>query len=496
IPDSAIKIQDKEIADYISKHKEEFKQPESRSISYVTFNASPSKTDTATTKEQVAKLVDGFKNAPDVKAFLDREGSDLEYTGNFVRAADMQQANKDTLLKIPVGGVYGPYLDNTHFVTAKMIESRMAPDSVTVRHILVKTADQNPQTGALTQTRDTAEARKFINDSVIALINRGVPFDSVCRKYSDDGGSKDSGGVYKNIQWGKMVPGFNDFIFTNGPGSKGVAYTEFGFHYIEVLQHFGAADNRIVKFAFLARKIEPSPETDNNASNEANQFAGDSRDIKSFDDNYEKNLKPKGINKGIASVSRKDGQIMGVGFDRNFVRSIYEAKLGQVLKPEKIEDKYVVAVITEVLKEGTMSVAKARTAVEGALRNKKKAAILKQKVGTVTTLEAAASAWGGKQIETIDSVRISGGSNSLGYEPRVIGAVFNPANKGKVIPEALEGQSAVYVVRVDNISTTAVMAGSVAEQRKQMIDQRKNSNNPFEALKKMASIKDKRTDRY
>ena len=32
-----VKIEDKEIADYISKHKDDYKQEESRSISYVTF---------------------------------------------------------------------------------------------------------------------------------------------------------------------------------------------------------------------------------------------------------------------------------------------------------------------------------------------------------------------------------------------------------------------------------------------------------------------------
>ena len=42
IPDSTIKIDDKEIADYVSKHKDDYKQTESRSISYVAFSAAPS----------------------------------------------------------------------------------------------------------------------------------------------------------------------------------------------------------------------------------------------------------------------------------------------------------------------------------------------------------------------------------------------------------------------------------------------------------------------
>jgi peptidyl-prolyl cis-trans isomerase D len=143
-----------------------------------------------------------------------------------------------------------------------------------------------------------------------------------------------------------------------------------------------------------------------------------------------------------------------------------------------------------------MSVAKARPTAEPVLRNKKKAELLKQKVGKVTTLEAAATALGGKQIETVDSIRISGNNASLGYEPRVTGAIFNPANKGKVVGEALEGQSGVFVVRVDNVTATAVTAGSVADQRKAQAEQKKGLANPISALKNAATIKDYREKHY
>ncbi|RYY52903.1 MAG: peptidylprolyl isomerase, partial [Chitinophagaceae bacterium] len=46
IPDSSVKVSDAEIADYISKHKQDFKQEESRSIAYVSFSALPTAADT------------------------------------------------------------------------------------------------------------------------------------------------------------------------------------------------------------------------------------------------------------------------------------------------------------------------------------------------------------------------------------------------------------------------------------------------------------------
>jgi peptidyl-prolyl cis-trans isomerase D len=48
VSDSAVKISDAEIQEYINKHQSQFKQEETRSISYVTFDASASAKDTPT----------------------------------------------------------------------------------------------------------------------------------------------------------------------------------------------------------------------------------------------------------------------------------------------------------------------------------------------------------------------------------------------------------------------------------------------------------------
>ncbi len=291
-----------------------------------------------------------------------------------------------------------------------------------------------------------------------------------------------------------MVAAFNDFIFGNPTGTKGIVKTEFGYHYIEILSQKGSSPG--YKIAYLPKQIVASTETDNNASNQANLFAGDSRDQKSFDANYEKNLKSKG--------TPMAADIQGLGASRSFVKSIYKAKRGEVLQPERIGDNYVVAVVTEINEEGTQSVAKARIKVEPLLRNKKKAEQIKQKIGKPTTLEGVATLLG-KQIETVDSLRMSGSSasTSFGYEPNIAGAAFNPANRGKVVPEALEGTQGVYVIRVENVTATAVVGANVAEQRKGMYQQMKqyienpqSPAYPMNALKKAATIKDSRATHF
>lgn len=495
VPDSAVQISDNEIADYISKHKDDFKQEESRSISYVIFSASPSKADTMDAYNKLLALKPEFDTTKDVYNFIASQGAPETYKG-YISGKEIRIAAKDSIFRLPVNGVYGPYPDGPSFNMAKLLGVKAMPDSVKVRHILAATMDRNPQTGQMTPKRDSASARHIL-DSAIALIKGGQPFDSVCAKLSDDGGSKDKGGVYEIGANGGFVPEFSDFIFTNPVGTKGVVKTDFGLHYIEILSAKGSTTG--YKVAYLPSAIVASAETDGDALNKANQFAGDSKDSKAFDANFDKNLKGKGYNKLIATdITPNAYQIPGIGVSRLFVKEIYKASQGDVLQPQRIDDNYVVATVVEVNKEGTKSVAKARALVEPLLRNKKKAELLAKKVGNVTSLEAASTTLG-QPIEMIDSLRMTSRtvSSKMGYEPKVSGAIFNPANKGKVVPAVLDGVNGVYVVRVEDVTATALGDANVAEQRKAMYMQAKqsaayNPNGVSGSLRKAATIKDKR----
>ena len=76
---------------------------------------------------------------------------------------------------------------------------------------------------------------------------------------------------------------------------------------------------------------------------------------------------------------------------------------------------------------------------------------------------------------------------------------FNSANKGKLVPEALEGQAGVYVIKVDGISTTPVQAAGIDDQRKMLQMQARQTmqyRSPLLALRKAADIVDDRAEFY
>lgn len=499
IPDSTIKISDAEISDYIKKYPKNFKQQESRAIAFVTFSASPSSSDSAAVLQEIRNLKDRLAAADSVPMFLASEGA--SYFDGYINASTVQIPVKDSIFRLPVGGVFGPYLDGNSYVVARMMGSKVLPDSVKCRHVLVS---NDIASGGFA---DSVASAKI--DSVKKAIEGGANWAEMVNKYNPTSdGSRQNAGVMTfsstQIQDEGFAPEFAKFILFDGkPGERKVVKTSFGYHYIEVQSFIKPTVH--YKVAYLPREIVASQETDNNALNQANEFAAESRDHKSFEANYEKKWKAKGAARNqAANITSWSSEIPGVGLSRSLVRAVYEADLGEVLKPERVENNYVVVAVTEVLEEGTMSVEKARASVEPLLRNFKKASILQSKIGKVSSLEAAALALGGKNIETADSLRMAGAPNStLGFEPRVLGAAFNQANQGKVVDAAIPGMGGVFVVRVEQQTTTPVTAGDVQEQRKARTDQSKQAlanqyspNNPISVLRNAAEIKDYRSKRY
>ncbi|HEY0432620.1 MAG TPA: peptidylprolyl isomerase, partial [Chitinophagaceae bacterium] len=362
VSDSAaeLKVSDKDIQDFIDKHKDEFKtEDETRTIEYVLFSAAPSSSDSAATRNNILSLKPAFDSTKNMADFIKANSQQPFYNG-YIQGKVIQIPNKDSIFKTPVGGIYGPYVSGEFYALAKVLAEKDIPDTVKVRHILIGTESQGQQ------IREDSTAKKLADSIQLAIAN-GANFDTLCKKYSDDQGSRDKGGIYDNVVSGKMVPEFNDYIFEQPVGAKAVVKTDFGYHYIEVLSQKGKGP--AYKIAYLAKRIEASDETEKAAETAAMQFAGSSRDIKAFDANFDKDLKGKGRQKLFApDISSHAYEIPGIGVSRTFIKNVFSADAGDVLQPERVGDSYVVAVVTQIKKPGTASVADARQAVEPIVR--------------------------------------------------------------------------------------------------------------------------------
>jgi peptidyl-prolyl cis-trans isomerase D len=491
ISDSTVKVSDDEIKEYVNAHKEMYKQEEGASIIYTIFDAAPTKEDSLAVFNQVAQQKDALAAATDVQAvqtILANSGTETQFFNGYVLSSKMQMTNADTIRNLPNGAVFGPYLDGGNYTLAKMIDRRQMPDSVKVRHILIKTADQ--QAG---QVRTDSAAHKLI-DSIANAIKAGANFDSMVVKFSDDPGSKDKGGEYEfsSLQFSNISKEFAEVAFYGQTGDKKVVKVEggySGYHYIEVLNQ--KKIETAYKIAYLARPIIASNETINRASGLAAQFAGESRSLKEFDENANK----KKLNKFPAEIKPVDFMIMGLGEARELIRWVFnDAKKGMVADhPFLIGDKYVVAGVNNMYEKGPMPVEKARPLVEYKIRNDKKAEQLTKKIGNANSLEAIAQA--NKQtVMHADSIMFNSSFiPNVGNELKVLGASFNKEFQTKVSPP-IKGEMGVFVIKVDNIVAVPnpnfdakQMQNTMQQQLAGMAGYR-----TIEIMKKSANIKDYR----
>jgi len=441
IIDSTIKVSDEDVSSYLKQNAAAYQVEETnRSISFVGFSAAPSSADSITARNEMETLKQDFKNSTETAKFLNKVGTEIPYYDSYISKKSLQIPQKDSVLNVGLGGVYGPYVDGRNFTIAKVLGVKQWPDSASVRHILIATV--NPQTGQ--QVRPDSLAKKLA-DSISMAIRGGASFEEMVAKYSDDAGSKTTGGKYEMFPQAKMVPAFNDFSFDNPVGTKSVIKTDFGYHYIEVLKQ--TAKGPAYKIAYLSKMVMPSNETINTASTAAAQFASSSKDIKSFNANAVK------LGKQVipaVGIKANDFDIQGIGTARNIVRWVFEKDVNTVSESFEQGENYVVAVITSEEKEGLASVNAARPQVEGILRDKKKAEKIKATIKGKTLEAIAADAKA--IVQRADSIGFSFAMIiGLGNEPKLVGAAFNKALINKV-SEPIAANSGVYTISVNSIA--------------------------------------------
>lgn len=492
VSDSTIKVSDDEINAYIEKHKSQFKQEEGRMISYVAVSQLPNAADSAKTKDFVGGLKDAFATDPNTAAFLAKNTSAIPFDTNYQPKSRIPSSAIDTILKQPMGTVYGPYLDRGQFVLAKVLGSKTFPDSVKARHILIPTVD--PQSGQPIALDSVAKKQA---DSLFDAIKAGADFAKLAAQFSSDG-SKEKGGDLGTFGYGTMVPEFNEFCFSNPVGSKKVVKTQFGYHIIEILSQKGSSP--VYKVAFMAKDILPSEATINNANLSATKLASQ-KDSKEFESYIAKNGLQKVTWPQI--VKENDfavGQLQD-GSARQLIKWVFEANQGDISEPFNIGNQFVVATVDKILSEGTQDAKTARPMVEGVIRNQKKAEIIAKNLAANPTLEGAATFYkqqvltaGADSSITFNSQIIPG----IGQEPKLIGAAFNKDNQAKV-SAPIEGNNGVYLIKVNAVAAkTADTPEQAAQKKTQQITELRNKTGAgwFEGLKDQATIKDNRAKYY
>jgi len=401
VSDDQVKVSDDELKAYMQKHAGMYTNDyATRSIDYVSFEIIPSAADTARVLESLNAIKSDFAATKDNESFVNAK-SDLtnSYTTAFYNKRTLTSRFADTILSMPVGEVFGPYYENGGYNLAKVTDRKTLPDSVKLRHILVRTKAQGNDVRT-----DTAASMRL--DSAIAMVKGGASFDSVVKMFTDDDPSKGGEYTFTLVVRPNLSKEFADFAFEGKAGeSKKVKVTNdnySGYHYIEILEQKGVAASS--QIALVAKNLVPSDSTVNALFGKANEFAGKNTTPEAFDASAKKD----GYDKRVADNVRETSfNIQGLGSAREVVRWMYDddkTKIGTISPVFQLGDqRYVVAKLSGISAKGLRTLSPTeRPMVEQRLKEEKKTEIISKQYGG-QSLDAIAAATQ-QTVTAVDSV--------------------------------------------------------------------------------------------
>jgi peptidylprolyl isomerase/peptidyl-prolyl cis-trans isomerase D len=487
ISDDLVKIKKSEVEAYIKNHKEDFKVEASRDISYVQFTLIATSADEQVIKNDIATLIDDFKNTTNESVFLAENASDSSINENFQFKSSLNQEVSALIFETNLGDVVGPYKDKEFFKISKIIELSQMPDSTRASHILIPFIGS--QRVAADVTRTEVEA-KILADSLLSVVKSSVSkFGDLAKTFSSDLGSGAKEGDLDWFTYSRMTTLFRDFCFQGKKGDVGVVKTPFGFHVIKIDDQKN--NQKVVKLATYSRKIIASEATENATFRNAEEFALAISKDKKFDDLVkQKNY----VSSSAVGLKVLDENVAGLGNQRQIVSWAFgkETKLND-FKRFDLDESHVVVFLTSSEEKGLMSAEKATNTVRPILLNEKKAALISDKLKGAS-LEGIASS-NNTTVRTSDGLTLKSPTLSgIGFEPKIVGAMYNaPINK---VINSVEGDRGVYAFKVTSKELPTALP-NYDSNRKRISEARKRLTfKMYEAIKNASNIEDNRANMY
>lgn len=488
LPDENYKVSDAEINAYIKEHKAQYEQKASRVVDVVAFDIFPSADDTAQALAKIKELREGYLAAqPKDSAYIARNSMQGENITYYSMDEVKQTArNADFLFSTPPGTLTDIYTEGSYYMFTKILDRRVAPDSVRAAHILLSMGSGSDE--------DKAKANATA-DSLIKVLQSGAKnFGQLAAENSLDEGSKPKGGDLGYFTRGQMVKAFNDKVFYSGmaPGQIAKVETPYGLHIVLMID--AKAPKVVTKFADFAVELVPGNETEKLAYDNAVSFQQKNQTPEAF----EKAAKSQAYFKNIV-LTQNMYDVPQVGAARKLVQWAFQQEKPNVIEFFDAENKYIVARLNKIIEKGLPKAEEVREEVSGVIRNQKKGKELTEKLNAAaagsTDLNAIAAKVKDAIVTDTALIRLSSGFvQPIGNEPKLTGTAFGiPVGKTS---KAVAGDRFAYIVQPKQVDENAPeMGGDInayKQQMQRMFISRLNFQNIFESIMKKAKVEDKR----
>ena len=463
VPDSLIQLKSSDIKAYYNSHKNMFKQTPSRALSYVVFEVSPTDDDMLALEKSVAEVGAQFAATEELKSFV-RANRNGKIADNYVSAKQLSEEEAKALLD---GATYGPVLKNNEWTMARALDTKIVPDSMGIRHIVL------PYT------------QEALADSLLTVLKGGADFAQVAAQYSVYDATAANGGEVGVMPFSAFS---GEFAAALANAKTGDIVKIASGDAIQLMQVYRAdKPSKHVQVASITYPVEASAATRRDIHNQAGTFSVNAKgSVEAFNDA----ASAAAVTPRIASLAQGERTIRGLEDSRDVARWAYGAEVGDVSEIFPVGKDYVIAMLTEIDDNEFAPLEKVPAQIRAqVLRDKKYDYIVKELSGS--TLDEQAKSLG---TEVADFDNVTFGAfyvNGPGFEPRLIGAISSTTEKG-VLSAPVKGLSGVYVFEVDDIQTSDKQTAEGEKVRAQAMAESMAQQFSVQAIQQMAKIQDLR----
>ena len=460
VPDSLFEISSSDIKNYYNANKNAYKQLPNRQLQYVVFEVTPTDEDLAALEQEVTMVGEEFAAAEDVRAFV-RENRNGSVAEAYVTASQLAADEAEALM---AGKMFGPALKNNEWTMARVLDTKMAPDSLGIRHIVL------PYTEVA------------LADSLLTALKGGADFAEAAAQYSVFAQTAQIGGEVGVMPFAAFTGEFAEALATAKQGD--IVKIASG-DAIQLMQVYRAdKPSKHIRVASITYPVLASSATRRTAHSAAGTFTVNAKE------SFEEAASTAALTPRTASLVQGDRTIRGLEDSREVARWAYGAKVGDVSEIFSVGDDYVIATLTDIDNNDYMDVEKVAAQIRAQLLRDKKYEYIKVQMVAPTIEEIAEAV----EAEVADYSDATPGAYYLagpGLEPSLIGAIAM-TNEKDVASAPVKGLNGVYVFTVEEITDSAAQTAEAEKVRAQASAESFITQSALQAVQEMGQIEDLR----
>jgi len=382
---------------------------------------------------------------------------------SYVSAAQLSDEEAKALM---AGEMYGPVLKNNEWTMSRALDSKMVPDSVGVRHIVLP------------------YAQEALADSLLTVLKKGGDFAQTAARYSVYDATAANGGEVGVLPFSAFT---GEFAAALANARQGDIVKIASGDAIQLMQVYRAdKPSKHVQVATITYPVEASAATRRDVHNQAGSFMVNAKGSAAA---FADAASTAAVTPRVAAIAQGDRTIRGLEDSREVARWAYGAKEGDLSAIFNVGKDYVIATLTEIDDNEYAPLNKVSAQIRSQLLRDKKYDYIVKSLSGSTLAEQAASL--GSEVEDFSDVTF--GSfyvNGVGMEPRLVGAIAS-AEKG-ALSAPVKGLSGVYVFEVGDVKTDDKQTAEGEKVRAQAMAEGMAQQFAIPAIQQMAKIQDLR----